>query len=326
MRIHLKIDGANIEKIRLEKLPEQKANSYEYTVELDLRSANEETAIISEELIAEFPDQNHGILRYSMSRTRNQITIDDPVFNQAPRTAITIQPQDATRLAAGAGFFSLPPVVFRNYIEGWSFYDIKPEVARRPCKETSEQNLGEYGENLAAILHNLEKQNSNHGSLAQIVSSLRGVVPGFNSIKTNFFDVEGQWSFKVIEDRISEGINPRSVSDGTIRLLALAIIANWSVRHSTLLVIEEPETGLHPHLSGYVIELLRSAANKRQIIATTHNPDFLDELEPKEVILCDKQDGFTSVRHASDIADIDTFRKHFRLGELWEQGVLGGTL
>ncbi len=211
-----------------------------------------------------------------------------------------------------------------EFLEGWSFFNISPAVARQPCKEVPELALGEAGEYLAAILHKLEKQNGEKGSLEQIVAGLRGAVPGFKNVRAKALEVEGKWTFQVVEDRIRGAINPRSVSDGTIRLLAMLVIAHWSARCSTLLAIEEPENGLHPHLSKHIVELLRTASETRQVIATTHNSSFLDELEPEEVILCDKKEGFTVVHHASEVAEIKSFRKHFRLGELWEQGTLGG--
>lgn len=185
-------------------------------------------------------------------------------------------------------------------------------------------NLGASGEYLAAILHKLEKANNGQISLDQISDGLRGAVPGFKSIRTKPLEVEGKWTFQVIEDRIRGAINPRSVSDGTIRLMALMVVAHWSAPRSTLLAIEEPENGLHPHLSKHVMDLLRTASATRQVIMTTHNPDFLDELNPEEVLLCDKVEGYTKVRHASDVHDIGGFRKYFKLGELWEQGTLGG--
>jgi predicted ATPase len=156
------------------------------------------------------------------------------------------------------------------------------------------------------------------------MASLRGAVPGFKTVKTRDPDFEGKRSFQVIEERIRSGINPRSVSDGTVRLLALLVIAHSSAKKTTLLAIEEPENGLHPHLSENVVEILRTASKNRQVITTTHNPDFLDSLEPEEVVLCDKIDGLTKVKHASDVKNIKAFREHFRIGELWEQGRLGG--
>jgi predicted ATPase len=89
-------------------------------------------------------------------------------------------------------------------------------------------NLGESGENLAAILHRLEKHDGAKGALAEIVRGLQGVVPGFKGLRTKLLEVEGKWTFQILEDRMRGAINPRSVSDGTIRLLALMVIAHWS--------------------------------------------------------------------------------------------------
>jgi len=324
VRLRLKVDGAKLGKIRFGKGPAKHAKSFNYLVELAVRSNDEEPLVLREELSAEFIDESNQSLRYKMSRSQNQVTIEGAGFGHTPSEPIPIAPQDASRLAAGTGFFSPPLVLFRNYIEGWSFFNISPSVARQPCKEVPELALGEAGEYLAAILHKLEKKNGEGGSLEQIVSGLRGAVPGFKSVRTKALEVEGKWTFQVVEERIRGAINPRSVSDGTIRLLAMMVIAHWSARRFTLLAIEEPENGLHPHLSKHIVDLLRTASETRQVLVTTHNPDFLDELEPEEVILCDKKEGFTVVRRASEVDEIKSFRKHFRLGELWEQGTLGG--
>lgn len=324
VRLRLKVDGTKVGHFRLGKGSAKHAKSFSYHVEIDVRSNDEEPLVLKEELSAEFIDESNQPLRYKMARNQNQVTIEDAVFGHSSVEPFPIPPQDTSRLAAGTGFFSPPLVLFRNYIEGWSFFNISPSVARQPCKEVPDLALGEAGDYLAAILHKLEKQNGEKGSLEQIVAGLRGAVPGFKSVRTKALEVEGKWTFQVVEDRIRGAINPRSVSDGTIRLLAMMVIAHWSARRSTLLAIEEPENGLHPHLSKHIVELLRTASETRQVLATTHNSNFLDELEPEEVILCDKAEGFTVARHASEVAEIKSFRKHFRLGELWEQGTLGG--
>jgi predicted ATPase len=324
VRLRLKVEDPRLGPLSFGKGIVRHARSFSYHVEIDVRSNDKEPLVLLEELSADFADQTQRTLRYTMRRSQEQVTIDDAVFGHSPPGPIPVAPQDASRLTAGTGFFSPPLVLFRNYIEGWSFFNISPAVARQPCKEVPELALGEAGEYLAAILHKLEKQNGERGSLEQIVAGLRGAVPGFKGVRTKPLEVEGKWTFQVVEDRIRGAINPRSVSDGTIRLLAMMVIAHWSARRSTLLAIEEPENGLHPHLSRHIVELLRTASETRQVLVTTHNPDFLDELEPEEVILCDKQEGFTVVRHASEVTEIKSFRKHFRLGELWVQGTLGG--
>ncbi len=324
VRMCLKMDVSKLGAYRSGDGSAKQARSFNYIVEIDVRAGHEGPLVLREELSAEFTDESNKSFDYKMIRSRKRMAIEDPVFGNYLPGPMPIAPQDSSRLAAGTSFFSPPLVLFRNYIEGWSFFNISPSVARQPCKEVPELALGEAGEYLAAILHKLEKQNGEKGSLEQIVAGLRGAVPGFKSVRTKALEVEGKWTFQVVEDRIRGAINPRSVSDGTIRLLAMMVIAHWSARRSTLLAIEEPENGLHPHLSRHIVDLLRAASETRQVLVTTHNPDFLNELEPEELILCDKKEGFTVVRHASEVTEIEAFRKHFRLGELWEQGTLGG--
>ena len=181
--------------------------------------------------------------------------------------------------------------------------------------------LGESGEYLATILHRMK--NKDKKGFAGMVDALRGAIPAFKDVEARPLDAEGRRTFRLIEERLKTGINPRAVSDGSIRLLALMVIVYWSARRSSLVCIEEPETGLHPHLAPTIIEVLRIAAGDTQVLATTHNADFLDQLEANEIILCDKVKGLTQVRHAADVEDIAAFRKHYRFGELWEQGVLG---
>ena len=103
------------------------------------------------------------------------------------------------------------------------------------------------------------------------------------------------------------------------------VIAEWVTRESEFILLEEPEIGLHPHLTEQISELLSDAAETTQIFVTTHNPDFLDYLDPESVLMCDKIEGVSRLMRAEDVEQIDTFRKQFLLGQLWTQGVLGGT-
>jgi predicted ATPase len=320
LRIEIKLDQLGI-SYGGPKGRQSKIKSMNYEVSIDLRTSDI-PIVQSEKLTVEFTGPE-GTPIYRMKRSQHDVEILDPVANKDNVQRLTVPKEDATRLVAGTAFISIPCVIFRNYVQGWSFFNINPDAARAPAKETPDVDLGSAGEHLAVILHKMEKQNG-HRALETILDGLRGAVPGFHKVRTRQLPIEGKWAFQVVENRIRGAINPRSVSDGTIRLLAILVIAHWSARKSTLVAIEEPENGLHPHLSKNIVELMRTASEHRQVIVTTHNPDFLDFLQPEEVILCDKVDGITKVKHASDVAEIETFRKRFRLGELWEQGTLGG--
>ena len=298
---------------------------FDYQMRLDLRHVDQIPRIEEETLQADIQDMEGKQCKFSLIRKEEKVTLIDDVTesHKGKEQEYSIDKRDATRLALGVGFFSLPCAVLRNQIEEWQFYNISPSQARIPTREVPDMDMGSAGENLAVMLHKLEQQKGKV-NLDAIAAELRSVVPGFLNVKTNKSGSEGKWSFQVLENRIQGAMNPNSVSDGTIRLLALSVIANWRNDVSPLIAIEEPENGLHPHLSEHIVQILRTASEERQLLITTHNPEFLNCAEPEEVVLCDKREGLTVIRKASDIEDIQAFRKHFSLGELWIQGTLGG--
>jgi predicted ATPase len=291
-----------------------------YTLMLDLRNDTAAPVIQKEELSAEMNGQSE-FSNFWLRRDTDKITSRNSP-DEAEQT-FPIPDEERNRLILGIGFFWPAVVTLRNEIESWRFFNVSPEVARRPYKAVPKVGLGSSGQQLAVVLNEIQR---NKKALNSVVQGLIGAVQGFRNIKTMKLPVEGTWAFQVIEEGIRGAINPESVSDGTVRLLALLVITNWVSKSASLIAIEEPENGLHPHLSEYIVEILRSASQEKQFIITTHNPAFLDYLEPSEVYLCDKVNSFTLIKRASEVDQIEVFRKKFRLGELWVQGTLGGVL
>ena len=103
-----------------------------------------------------------------------------------------------------------------------------------------------------------------------------------------------------------------ALSDGTLRLLALTIIAYLPEEGRTYL-IEEPENGVHP-LALEAIYRSLSSAYGAQVLTTTHSPVLLACTEPKELLCFSKRDGETQIvrgdehpllRHWQSAADVD---------------------
>jgi len=236
-----------------------------------------------------------------------------------------IPEQENKRLALAIGFMAFPCAILREFILKWDFYNINPSSSRKSKQYFSTMALEKSGENLAAILHEIDLFNKEKG-LKDIIAGLRGNVPGFKDIMPSRSSINGAWTFQIMEERMTEFINPSSVSDGTIRLLVFYVIAMWAAQKGSLIMIEEPENGLHPHLAEPIVQLFREASEDwgAQFLITTHNPLFLEYLEPDEIIVVDKIDGITKTKKAYEIADFETHRKYFGLGELWKQGALGG--
>ncbi|MBI3269063.1 MAG: AAA family ATPase [Planctomycetes bacterium] len=117
-----------------------------------------------------------------------------------------------------------------------------------------------------------------------------------------------------------------SLSDGVIRYLCLAA-ALLSPVPSPVLILDEPEVGMHPALAPNVAELLHAASEgTRQVFVATHSADLVDQMSPREVVVLEKtlRSGETVLRPIADDEDLAGWVAGYRLGELWREGHLGG--
>ena len=301
-----------------------RVGEYRYEIKIDLGSPERAPAVVRENLTAQVLVSVEKAARFfTMTRTRSTINVIDPTVEGSDVMAYEIAEGEESRLFAGSSFISPILASFRRDITGWAFFNIDPNAVRQASKDVVDPALGESGEYLATILHRMKKTDSK--AFSHLVKALRGVIPAFEDVSSQQLETDGKRTFQLFEERLRGGLNPHAVSDGSIRLLALMVIVYWSARRCSLVCIEEPETGLHPHLARNIIEVLRIAAADTQVLVTTHHPDFLDELDAEEIVLCDKVDGLTQIRRAADVDEIAAFRQHYRFGELWEQGKLGAT-
>ena len=110
------------------------------------------------------------------------------------------------------------------------------------------------------------------------------------------------------------------VSDGLLLVLAyLAVL--YQPKPPRVLLIEEPENGIHPKRLADVLRILRDlieGQSHTQVILTTHSPYVLDHFQPEEVSLCRKRkDGSVSVDRLSDSGTVQRLKDVFSLGEIW---------
>lgn len=113
-----------------------------------------------------------------------------------------------------------------------------------------------------------------------------------------------------------------SVSDGAILYLAyLAVI--HQPNPPKILLIEEPETGVHyASLKDIVTSLKKLCKEKEvQIVMTTHSPYLLDCVEPDEVYVFakNKETGAVSAKRLSEFKETQRLQKHFMTGEIWTE-------
>lgn len=198
----------------------------------------------------------------------------------------------------------------------WVFGPDAP--VRNSCRaDVRTDTLNESLNNLPARLAVLRKD---FGVKQRMRKLLRDLAPGFDDI--DIVPEGGQ-----LQLYLSEGVRTTSalrLSDGTLRFLALlAILLDPSP--PPLMVIEEPELGIHPDILPTIRDLLVEASRRTQLIVTTHSSLLVDGFseDPEAIVVCDRVDGVTQMRRL-EAAQVDLWRKHGSLGQLWQDGLFGG--
>jgi predicted ATPase len=177
--------------------------------------------------------------------------------------------------------------------------------------------LEEDFSNLGLVLNRIRRQPD---AKAQVLAGLRDLYEGLDD-----FDVSVQQG--TVQVFLTEGkytIPAPRLSDGTLRFLCLLALL-CDPTPPPLLVIEEPELGLHPDLIPKVRDLMVAASERAQIIATTHSDILVDALTdtPEVVAVFEKHQGRTKMKRL-DRKSLQLWLEKYRLGELWTRGELGG--
>ena len=116
------------------------------------------------------------------------------------------------------------------------------------------------------------------------------------------------------------------LSDGTLRWLALmALLLDPYL--PPLICIDEPELGLHPDIIPTLAELLREAAERSQLIITSHSADLVNEFTntPEVVVICEKEEWATRMQRLEVTEELSEWLDKYRLGVFWQLGNIGGT-
>jgi predicted ATPase len=90
-----------------------------------------------------------------------------------------------------------------------------------------------------------------------------------------------------------------------------------------ILCIEEPEIGFHPDIMPTIAEMLIEASERTQIIVTTHSDALVSALPPESVLVCERDDRGSHLRHLEP-EKLKNWLEKYSLGDLWRMGEIGG--
>jgi predicted ATPase len=123
------------------------------------------------------------------------------------------------------------------------------------------------------------------------------------------------------EDTTGRALSTSQISDGTLKFLCLiAILKNPSP--PALIGLDEPDAKLHPMMQVILDGMIDEAAQRTQIIATTHNPHFVSSFTPEEIVILQQYHGETEMRRFSSKGALELWLQDFTTRELWLMGEL----
>lgn len=175
----------------------------------------------------------------------------------------------------------------RNEMRSWRLLQLEPSALRRPDEMHGPSHVSPMGEHLPAALSRI-------GSHAEVATRLAELIPGVVAVHVNSDDARQTLTLEVTL-RDKQPYSASSLSDGTLRFLALAILAS-DPENRGLICMEEPENGIHPKRIPAMLKLVRSLADNdddseassdaglRQVLINTHSPLVVSEL-PDDALL-----------------------------------------
>lgn len=239
---------------------------------------------------------------------------------------------------AGWGFEGEPIARFLNpTLRGWfgefshfRTYQVSPLIAREPSAPGRDRDVGRYGENLASALRRLSS--SSEKRYQELIEQLRVAVPTIEKVEADYVDTKKLGLF-FKEAGFSRRWFADEVSDGTIQALALFLVL---LSRDPAVIVEEPETSLHPWILRHFMSLAREVAERdhphqrSQVIISTHSPICVDGVPPESLYVTRRTDQGTQIERALDtLENRDGFIDHLAsealgLGSSWDAGLLGG--
>lgn len=215
-----------------------------------------------------------------------------------------------------------------NTYQLYHFHDTSDSASVKSSHPVDDNRfLRANASNLAAFLFYLQKRKPEY--FRNIEDTVQQIAPFFERFqlepsRLNPDNIRLEW-----KERGSDAyFNASSLSDGTLRFMCLVTLLLQPTLPAMIL-LDEPELGLHPAAITLLADLLSSAATRTQILVATQSVTLVNQFEPEQVWVTEREDGQSVFRHLAKqdlslwLGQYDGYDGH-GLGDLWEKNVLGG--
>jgi predicted ATPase len=217
--------------------------------------------------------------------------------------------------------------VFRRILNDcrvYHFHDTSPTArVRQFCYIGDNRWLMPDAGNLAALLYAYQQKGD--PAYRRIVSTVKKVMPEFADFdlqpdRLNPREIALNWRKQGSEYLFG----PHQISDGSLRAMSIfTLFLQPDTELPDVIILDEPELGLHPHALEIVAGLIRATSQKSQVIVATQSQSFLEHFQPPEIVVVESKGGASHFRHL-DADQLKDWLADYTIGELWEKNVLGG--
>ena len=213
----------------------------------------------------------------------------------------------------------------RNDLESYRIYHFHDTSSSARVKQTGNvddnRRLHPDAGNLAAFLYRLQRTHPGH--FKNIEDTIRQIAPFFEGFqiepsRLNPDKIRLEWKEKGSETYF----NASALSDGTLRFMCLVILLLQPTLPAIVL-LDEPELGLHPAAISLLADMLESASQRTQVLVATQSVTLVNQFTPESVWVVERQNRESVFRHLES-ADMSAWLENYALGELWEKNILGG--
>lgn len=199
--------------------------------------------------------------------------------------------ESSPRTIVGATNTDSHPTVLaaRREMQSWRLLQLEPSALRQPDEFTADPHVAPNGAHLPATLRRLGED-----AYGRIANQLAELLPDVQRVRADV-DEARRLITLYVEGRDGVSYPARSLSDGTLRFLALAVIGA-DPEAAGLICFEEPENGIHPLRMPAMVSLLQSLAVRtdeevspdnplRQVIVNTHSPLIVKEVPAESLVV-----------------------------------------
>jgi len=212
-----------------------------------------------------------------------------------------------------------------GFIQDWKVYHFHDTSSTAKVKQTCNINdctvLASDGSNISAFLRYIREYNEK--SYNQIVKTIQRVAPFFQDFIlepdiNNKDTIKLKWKHKGTD----EYFDANDLSDGTLRFICLTTLL-LQPNLPTIILLDEPELGLHPFALQILAGMFKKISKKTQIIASTQSVTLADSFDIEDIIIVNRKDNHSEFERLEK-EKYKNWLEEYSLGEMWQKNLIGG--